>query len=192
MEDLQQKPKSPSPEPKEETTIEIGVFSRLNPFQTDHLFWYYQDDNQLRQGPFSSIQMDTWLASNYLPPELQIAYQKAESPTDFVTLKEFSDTPSIFVSKRFEKPIEEEKDEIRVSTPVKKRKRGLNLDSESWTPRPVALEEKELLEEMLELPPKIYLEFDDPSHYTPNFLQEDVEQAPQGVSVPKTGEFSVN
>lgn len=48
--------------------------------------WWYKDPQNRVQGPFSSVEMFNWKASNYFPDDLPIAFKSADK---FVPLRQF-------------------------------------------------------------------------------------------------------
>lgn len=71
-------------------------FAQLISQDFNYLMWYYLDNQQKVQGPFSSFQMDLWvMAGLYFTVDMKIAVWK---PVNWKTIKTLIESPSSFIA----------------------------------------------------------------------------------------------
>ncbi|CAD8133410.1 unnamed protein product [Paramecium pentaurelia] len=74
--------------PVVKTNMSPFSFSRYSHFQSLIIRnWYYLDNSNNIQGPFSCVEMDNWYRKNLLNPDLLISY-KSRDLTSFVKVKD--------------------------------------------------------------------------------------------------------
>ena len=57
--------------------------------------WYYIDDNQEKQGPFTGKQIDEWHSAGHLKSDRTVIFEISSSLNDFIQLGKFSSNPCV-------------------------------------------------------------------------------------------------
>ncbi|CAD8080411.1 unnamed protein product [Paramecium sonneborni] len=74
--------------PVQKANMSPFSFSKYSHFQSlTSRYWYYLDNSNNVQGPFSCVEMDNWYRKNLLNPDLLISY-KSHDLTSFVKIKD--------------------------------------------------------------------------------------------------------